>query len=408
MREAHAHILQTGRAMSMADLSACASAEEMTETLAAHSASLGPDTWVLAHGARPESWDNPRWPTREALDRACAHRPVAAWCFDYHALAASTAALKHAQITKDTQIERGSVELGPSGEPTGLVLEHAALRVWDAVPEPSEPERHDLVRSACAHLAGLGFTEVHDLKAQPWLGAVLSDLLSAGEIDQRFVLFPLMDDLDDTAERSGSWHGRVTLGGGKIFTDGTLNSRTAWVLRPWADAPGDRPLGTPMMSPREIRGAIEHARSHDLPIAAHAIGDGAVRAVLDAVEETGASHTGVRIEHAELIDEADVPRFARLGVIASVQPCHLLADIEALGRACPDRLDRVLPLRDLLDAGLTPGGSLLFGSDVPIVRADPDDSILAATHRRRAGMDERDAIGFDQRLTEDESRACFG
>lgn len=408
MREAHAHLFQLGRSLSMCDLSASTSAEDAIESLATHARTLTPGAWVLAHGARPESWDDPRWVTRTELDHACDGRPACVWCFDYHALAASTTALTHASIDASSVFEHGRVELDGNGEPTGLLLEHAALALWDSVPEPEGDDRRTLVREACAHLAALGFTEVHDLKAQPWLGGVLTDLLAGGEIDQRVTLFPLMDDLDAVAASRGRWHPNLTLGGGKIFTDGTLNSRTAWVLHPWADAPADRPNGTPMMTHEGISDAIERAGSFGLPIAAHAIGDAAVRTVLDAVERSGLEHPGHRIEHAELIDAHDVPRFAELGVTASLQPCHLLADIEALRRACPDRLSRVLPIRELITAGLVPGETLIFGSDAPIVRADHTDSVLAATMRRRAGMDERDAVSIEHAVSEREALACFG
>lgn len=408
MREAHAHILQIGRARAMLDLSRCVSAEDMLGRIASRARALGAQDWLLAHGVRPEGWARPEWPSLDAFDRASGGRRALAWCFDSHALMASSAAMRAARIDAGARFEHGRVVTDDAGDATGVLLEHAALAAWDAVPEPDEGQRRRLVRDACAHLRDLGYREVHDLKAPPWLGGVLRDLLDAREIDQSFTLFPLIEDLDAALDSHAPDDDRVVIGGGKIFTDGTLNSRTAWVLERWADAPADRPFGTPMMTHERIGDAIERARARGLPIAAHAIGDGAVRAVLDAVEERGAAHTGVRIEHAELIDAHDVPRFAALGVIASVQPCHLLADIEALRRACPGRLDRVLPLRDLIDSGLMPGSTLLFGSDAPIVRADPADSVLAATRRRRAGMDGRDAIGPDQCLTEHEALACFG
>jgi predicted amidohydrolase YtcJ len=161
--------------------------------------------------------------------------------------------------------------------------------------------------------------------------------------------------------------------------------------------------------------AVRRADAVGLPLAVHAIGDFAVRATLDSFERVRPAALGQRIEHAEIIDAADVPRFAALGVTCSVQPCHLLADVEALYKYVPHRLNRVLPLRELLDSGLIPGhvgldgrAGLVFGSDVPIVRAEPQDSIQAAVHRRRAGAPEHAMIAPRQALSEREAWACFG
>jgi hypothetical protein len=162
-----------------------------------------------------------------------------------------------------------------------------------------------------------------------------------------------------------------------------------------------------MMTPAQIEDAVRACDAFALPIAAHAIGDASVRAVLDAIERVRPKARGQRIEHAELIDSADVPRFADLGVICSVQPCHLLADIEALTRLLPHRLDRVLPLRELIDAGCAPGELLWFGSDTPIVRPDPEDSIQAATCRRRAGAPDSEAISPEQAITPPQAWSCF-
>jgi hypothetical protein len=403
----------------MLDLSACTSAEHMLDLLAGRAQSTPPGAWVLAFGARPESWPTRSFPPRAALERAVAHRPLAAWCFDSHALVTTRAGLHAAGLAPGTPVEGGSVEVDASGDPTGLVLEHAALAVWNAVPEPEAGARPGIVRAACAHLAALGYSEIHDLKAQAWLGAVLAGLIAAGEISGWYVLYPLVDDLAETAAGRGGWESpRVRLGGGKIFVDGTLNSRTAWVLEPWLDAHRPelraRPCGTPMMTPAQIDHAVRTAAGFGLPIAAHAIGDGAVRAVLDAVQRSrparahDASLAGPhRVEHAELVHPDDIGRFAALGVVCSVQPCHLLTDVEALRRGAGDRLDRVLPLRSLIASGLEPGRTLMFGSDVPIVRADAGDSIRAAVARRRDGMGEDEAIGLAEAISAAQAWACF-
>lgn len=408
LREAHAHIFQLGRSLSMLELGACGSAEQMLDAIADRAQTLGEGEWLLAQGARPQGWDNPNWPDRAKLDHAGGGRPVVAWCFDYHAMVASSAALTHAKIDASTTIESGVVELDDHGEPSGLLLEHAALRMWNSVPEPDDAQRRELVLAACRHLIGLGFKEIHDLKAQPWLGTVLTELLVAGEIDMRFELFSLVPDLKASIEaQRGGFDDRVRIAGGKCFVDGTLNSRTAWMLHPYADGRPEHPSGVAMMTDKQIDNALLACKEHGLPLASHAIGDAAVRAVLDAIERNGSERTRCRIEHAELIDAADLRRVVELGVIASLQPCHLLPDMEALRRAMPDRLDRVLPIRSLLKSGLAPGVDLLFGSDVPIVRADAEDSIQAAVHRRRAGMSESDAINPAEAIDEETAWACF-
>lgn len=394
----------------MCDLSATRSAGEMLEMLSVFEPNAS--GWVLGFGARPQAWEQPDWPALTRVDAATGGRPAIVWCFDYHAMIANTAALRHAGIGPQTSIDHGRVELDADQHPTGVLLENAAGAMWNAVPHPSEAERSDHVAAALHHLAGLGFAEVHDLKSEAWLGPVLAELERRGRLPCRVKLFPLVENLSGVAASRDDWvSDSVLLGGGKVFTDGTLNSRTAWMLEPYADGMPDHPCGLPMMTPSEIEQAVRTCDGLGLPIAAHAIGDGAVRAMLDAIERVRPKTPGQRIEHAELIAESDLPRFASLGVVCSPQPCHLLTDIEALKRAVPDRLDRVLPLRDLIDSGLEPGRTdgpgLIFGSDVPIVRADPSDSVLAATTRKRADMGESEAISVTQSLSEDEAWRCF-
>lgn len=410
LREAHAHLFQFGRTLSMVDLSGCRSRHDMVERLAER-ARTAPGEPILAHGARPEGFEDPGWPDADDLERACPGARVWAWCFDHHALLASHAALQLAGADDRTpDPPGGAYERDATGRPTGLCLESAALALWASAPEPGPYERRAIVRAACEALAALGFVEVHDLKAQPWLPGVLRELEDAGELPLSVGCLPLVEDLEAVAGTRNAWESDcVRLVGGKVFVDGTLNSRTAWMLEPYADGDPARPRGMALMSVESVASAIEVCARVGVPLAAHAIGDGAVRCVLDAVERTGTGHPH-RIEHAELIAEPDIERFVRLGVVASVQPCHLLPDIEVLHRALPDRLHRVLPLRDLIDAGCTPGRldgpGLVFGSDVPIVRADPGDSIQAAVHRTRPGLDR--AIAPEQAVTEKEAWACFG
>lgn len=426
MREAHAHIAAYGQALGMPDLReghGCASVEECLDVVRRHASRSaptdGPPEWLRIHGARIESWAVPRWPSLAELDAAAGDRPCVILSFDHHAAVANSAAMRAAGLSAGQEVPpSGMVVADPiTGAPTGLLIEHAAYRAWESAPEPAPEQRREHVHAALMSLASLGFRSVHDLHSQDWLGPVLADLERSGCLGVESVrLYPPVKRLGSVHSARGRWESaRVRLAGGKVFADGTLNSRTALMLTPYREPLDGRPLGRSMVCAGELDEAIRLCESLGLHLAAHAIGDGAVRMVLDALErsatprEPGGRH---RIEHAELIDERDVPRFATItgGVVCSVQPCHLLADVEVLTRRLPHRLDRVLPLRELIDAGCTPGGNdalLWFGSDVPIVRADPGDSVQAAVERRRTGRPVHEVIGWAQRVSEAEAWAAF-
>lgn len=410
----------------MLSLADCTSADECLDRVRAEAARLNASAaasgqWLLARSMRVEGWTDPRWPTRRELDDACGGRPAVLMSFDHHSVAANTAAFHAAGLHDASPNPEGGVIVRDArGIPTGVLLEAAAKKVWNAAPEPGPAERAPMVKAALSHLHALGFREVHDLLSPPWLGPLLADLSDRGELLMPVGLYPLLPDLAAQVDAAHTYSRRdVTLMGGKVFADGTLNARTAWMLAPYADASADHPSGMALMREDALRSALSQARALGVGLAVHAIGDAAVRATLDAWEHAGKSgaHAGIartrtgapclRIEHCEVIDERDVPRFARLGVVCSVQPCHLLADIEVLERALPHRLHRVLPLRDLIRAGSVPGEGLVFGSDVPIVRADPGDSMQAATQRRRAGMPSTRGIAPEQSVTPEDALRAF-
>lgn len=412
LRDAHLHLYQYARSLEMIDLSSCASGAEMVELVA--EGCRGREGVVVADKARPEVWAD-GWPSLGEIDRATGGVLFCGWCFDYHALMANSAALAHAGIDRATaDPEGGIIGRDADGGLTGVLYEAAAGRLWESLPDTDRQRAGELIERAIGRLRGHGIVEVHDLKAQAWLGGELASLESRSGLDDfRVTLWPLLGDLDAVIESRGAWESDfVRLGGAKIFVDGTLNSRTAWMLEPYADAAtagrASHPSGLAMMSAAEVHEAVRRCDEMGMPLAAHAIGDAAVRCVLDAVEEVRPRTPGFRIEHAELVHPDDVPRFAELGVICSVQPCHLLYDIEALRRGVPDRLERVLPLRSLIGAGCVPGELLVFGSDAPIVRPDPGDSLQAAVERRRVGMNVSEALGRAESVSCEVAMCCFG
>jgi predicted amidohydrolase YtcJ len=404
LREGHAHLAQHARAMTMLQLHDCADVHDCLERIARRAREAPRDQWLLGVGLRVESFPDPRYPGLRELDEAAGVAPVCLWSFDHHALVVNSAALRAAAISHDTpDPDNGRIVRDCRGHITGLMLERAAKLVWERIPQPPPEQRPELLRAAAADLASHGFVEVHDLLSQPWLGPVLAQLSDAGELPLKVELYPLIPDLPGVAATASQWQrDDVRLGGGKLFADGTLNSRTAYMLGPYADPLEGLPRGQCMLTHKDLTDALDVVASLNLTLAVHAIGDAAVRHVLDACEARPGARC--RIEHAELMDEADIPRFRALGVTASIQPCHLLTDMEVLRRSLPNRLDRVMPLRELIDSGLEPGRGLIFGSDTPIVRPHPQDSIRAAVHRGREGID---PIAPEQAIGEDEAWRAF-
>jgi predicted amidohydrolase YtcJ len=432
LREAHCHLPMLGRALSLIDVSMCRSLDELLHVLRERDEEKSPSAtdssstnrtdratdWVIATGMRIEAWSDPCWPSRHDLDRVFTDRPCVVRSFDFHSLVANSAALAAAGISHTTlNPDAGVLMRDADGALTGVALEAAEALILRAIPEPDAAQRRQHVLDAVAHLQHLGFVEAHDLKSPPWLGPELANLADADALDIKIELYPLVDEADATMKSRHQWErDQVRLGGFKLFADGTLNSRTAWMLHPYADGMPDHPRGLPNWTPEQITEAVRVAERCGVALATHAIGDAAVRTVLDAIQavrqEFPQSSVRHRIEHAEVVDGSDVPRFAGLNVIASVQPCHLLYDIPVLRRAVPHRLDRVLPLRELIQAGCVPGDLLWFGSDAPIVPADPVASVAAAVGRGELDVLGRIATGIEpiashQRLTDEESWRAF-
>lgn len=428
LREAHAHLAAYGQEMSQLNLISCCTRSEALSQIARFADAIrrknAPrgESWLVCSGLRPDAWADNRWPSADELESACPGVPCVVGSFDHHALACNRSALDAAAIGRDTPDPKdGRIVRDSGGGPAGVFIETASMLVKRAIPEPTEAQRLEFVRAALKSLRAMGFEEVHDMLAQPWLGPVLAELSDAGELPCRVLLYAPADQIIEFDRQADTWQREdVWLAGGKLFADGTLNSRTAWLLEGYSDPLPGMPHGQTIHDRDSIAAAARRCRELGLGLAVHAIGDGAVRAALDAWETVldgsgpgeGADSLDfeippMRIEHAELVDRADVPRFADLGVVCSVQPCHLLYDIEVLRRSLPHRLDRVMPLRELAASGCEPGDLLWFGSDVPIVRPDPEDSIRAAVERRREGSEEAEAIGFHQRLSEAEAWTAF-
>ncbi len=415
-RDAHLHIYAHAEQTSCVRMHDCDSVSDCLRRMAERARDTAPGGWVKGALARVAGWPEGRFPTRGELDDAVGGRPAFVRSFDLHACAASGAALRLAGITRDTPDPVGGViERDGRGEPTGLLIESASALLRAAIPPASEADQRDAVRLALADLRARGFCEVHDMHAQPWLGPTIARLIDEGDeaaCAVRVWLYAPLDQLEGAWASSSAWERPgLRLAGGKIFLDGTLNSRTAWLLSRYEEPIEGRPSGEGLFTDDALDAAIRRADDRGFPLAMHAIGDRAVRQGLDAIGRVRPRSPGWRIEHCQFVHEEDAPRFGALGVIASPQPCHLLADVEALRRFTPHLMARAYPLRDIVDgvraAGRAPEELVWFGSDTPVVEPSVEDNVQAAVQRRRRGAEIGDAVAPGQALTEAEARACM-
>ena len=350
---------------------------------------LGSGTaWLRGRGWRSGDWSPAREPTRHDLDAISPDRPVALMARDSHSVWLNSAAL--AQANGDLQVPGGVVELDERGEPTGVLREESCWHFRDRYIETTDDEYVEAMRAGIKLAASRGVTAVHDKDG--WLGALRfwQRLEAEGSLALRVWQSLPAEKADELAAvdvRGGLGSPLLKLGYLKAFMDGTLGSQTARML----DG-----SGVEITSREGLEHFIRRAASAGFPIAVHAIGDRANRDALDAFEATRAEWQPLglrqRIEHAQLLAPEDVPRFAELGVAASVQFSHAPSDRDLADRFWGELESEPYAFRSLLDSGPV----LVNGSDAPIEELDPLLGIRAGVART---LDDRDAWRPEQALT---------
>jgi hypothetical protein len=393
-----------------------ATLEEALDRVREKAGRLGPGAWITGYGWNHNVWSGPggeaRFPTRQHLDRAAPLNPVALKAKSGHALWANTAALRAAGVTENTpDPPAGKIlrEPGGSGKmPGGILLEDAMPLVQSAIPPLTAERLAGLMKAAQAALHRAGLSGIHDYDNSLGLRA-LESLEAEGLLTLRVVKgipHELLDQAIDLGLRTGFGSPRLSLGALKMFADGALGPQTAWMLEPYeGGGAGDR--GIPTLSAEQIAGDVSRANAAGIACAVHAIGDAACRAVLDAFETSGSRPRGQapnRLEHAQLLHPADLPRIARLGVVASMQPIHATSDMLIADRHWGGRSATAYAWKSLLDSG----AALAFGSDCPVEIPDPVAGIHAAVTRRRADGSPGPA-GWrpDQRLTVEQAVRAY-
>ena len=381
--DAHVHLLNLGISRQIVNLRGVHSLEEAVGRVGERARATPPGRWVRGHGWDQNEWAKPSFPNRRSLDEAAPDNPVVLAHTSGHATWVNSRALALAGINADTSDPAGGrIDRDPeSGEPTGILFETAGQLVLAALPELTAGERLEALKEAVRHAQSLGVTSAHDMGLGHRTLAALRKLREQGELGLRVRAYLKRERLDEfVAEglRTGDGDDLLSVGGAKFVADGALGSQTAFMLEPLEGQPDN--YGVAVIPADELETLVQKALDADLATAVHAIGDRANRDALDVYEKMTARRGSLRlrIEHCQLLSPEDLPRFAALGVVASVQPIHATSDMHKADRAWGTRSAGAYAFRSLLDSG----ARLAFGSDCPVETMDVIAGIHAAVTRR--------------------------
>jgi predicted amidohydrolase YtcJ len=393
LTDSHAHLEGIGLRELAFDLEGVTSVVDLQLRLKQRAAGTRPGEWITGRGWIESRWTPPVFPTKADLDAAVADRPVVLGRADGHAVIANSRALELAGIGRDTESPAGGLILKDpqSGEPTGMLIDGAMALVQSLVPPLTDADRLRALEVGAERSVRLGWTQLQiagnsfaeverlcRLHSQGRLKLRIYDAIDGpgADADQLIASGPLLKTCSD----------RLTVRGIKLYIDGALGSRGAALFEPYSDLPSSR--GLLLNDEHELLALITAALRRGIQIETHAIGDRGNRIMLDLyqkafaavpVDERAIAQPRWRIEHAQVVHADDIARFARLGVIASMQPSHAISDLFfAPSRLGPERIAGAYAWRSLLDAGTIVAG----GTDAPVERGEPMIEFYAAVARR--------------------------
>jgi len=422
--DAHVHFYQGGRSLAGVQLRSARSPEEFRERIATFAAKLPAGRWILNGEWDHENWSPARLPSRQLIDDVTGDHPVFVSRLDGHMGLANTLALKLAGIDRNTPDPPGGVIVRDEhGEPNGILKDAAIDLIARVIPEPGRDEITDALRAAMRYAAVNGVTSVQEManssdassagqKLRRDVFAAYEDLLRNGELKVRISVhrpLALWEQLATLGVIAPFGDAKLQIGGLKGYADGSLGSSTALLFHPYLDAPQTSGLFAEDMIPlSRAQERITGADAAGLQIAIHAIGDRANKTVLDLYEEAerrnGPRDRRFRIEHAQHLRQEDIPRFAALGVIASMQPIHLVDDGRwAEKRVGPEVIKGTYAFRSLLDSG----AMLAFGSDWPVAPMIPLAGIAAAVTRQTADGKHPNGWIPEQKISVEEAVQAF-
>ena len=405
----HTHLMSGGFQLTQVKLRHAQDRDQFVEILQQFSENVPSGRWIT--GGR---WDHENWggklPQKEWIDNAVGDHPVFVSRLDGHMGLANTIALKMAGISAETADPDGGtiVKDDVTGEPTGILKDEAMNLVFDIIPEPSEKEADEAFDRAMEHILSLGVTQVQDMCS--WENyETYFRAQNRGALRARIHTFiydwdwELLNSQDEKVVEGDNW---LSIAGVKLFVDGSLGSSTAWFYVPYLDEPTTS--GLMVTDTAYTRRMIFNVEEAGLQMAIHAIGDQAndwtLDAYADVVKKYGSRDRRFRIEHAQHLSQKAISRFAQIGVIASMQPPHLIDDGRwAEKRIGSELLEGTYAFRSLLDSG----AKLTFGSDWTVAPIAPLYGIYAAVTRRT--LDDKHPNGWlpEQKITVEEALRCY-
>ncbi|HET6761322.1 MAG TPA: amidohydrolase [Gemmatimonadaceae bacterium] len=391
--DAHAHLLGLGNNLRRVNLAGSTSYDEVIDRAKAWSKDVKPGEWILGRG-----WDQTRWPGREfpthdALSRAFPNNPVVLTRIDGHALLANAKAMELARVSAATaDPEGGRIIRLSSGSPSGVFVDNAQRLITRAIPASTRDDNRKAILAAIAEANRWGLTGVHDAGASAETVAIYEELAKAGNYNLRnYVMLSDPGEPSSAAAlenpylrrgpQSALYDGHIWVRAIKLYSDGALGSRGAALLTPYTDEATNS--GLLVSTPDHIRAWAEAGLRRGFQVNAHAIGDRGNRIVLDAFESAlrtvPAANHRFRIEHAQVISPEDIPRFAKLGVIPSMQATHQTSDMRwAEARVGPQRIRGAYAWRSLLNTGVV----IANGTDFPVEEVNPLLTFHAAVTRQ--------------------------
>jgi predicted amidohydrolase YtcJ len=407
--DAHGHVMGLGFQAMQLDLSDTRSLQEAQQRIAAYAAANPNPRWIVGRGWNQERWGLGRFPTAADLDAVVSDRPVWLERVDGHAGWANSAAMREAGVTAQTQAPAGGRIERNGRQPSGIFVDAASALVEQAVPAPLPRVRDRAFTRAQEIMLSNGLTAVADMGTSVDDWNVIRRAGDEGRLNVR--IFSYAGGIEPMLAIAGAgptpwlYGNRLKMVGVKLYSDGALGSRGAWLKHDYRDAPGQR--GLTFLTDTVLRNLMSRAAMDNFQVAVHAIGDAANAQLLGAIEELSETYRGDRrwrIEHAQIVDPADIARFARHGIIASMQPVHQTSDWRmAEARMGRERLGGAYAWASMLRARVP----LAFGSDFPVESSNPFHGLAVAISRQDEEGQPPGGWFPEQRLTLEQAFASF-